>query len=148
MDIRIFSRESDSTFTNVRSSVRKQNPSTAWNHHLSSFNLHPSASFIILHSSFTFFIHPSFILRLLSFTACYLSFLYQNYKIYILPIQFLCNTFLHLILYILSCRFRGGKIIERAKNRKILNFNSILLLLCCRNDKNAIWFICIFHSIL
>ena len=107
-----------------------------------------SSSFIIQPSSFTFFIHPSFILRLLSFTACYLSFLYQNYKIYILPIQFLCNTFLHLILYILSCRFRGGKIIERAKNRKILNFNSILLLLCCRNDKNAIWFICIFHSIL
>ena len=76
--VKIFSRESNSTFTNVcpfvRLSVRKQNPSTAWNHHLSSLNLHPSASFIILHSSFKFFIHPSFISRLLSFSACFIYF--------------------------------------------------------------------------
>ena len=60
----VFSRESDSTFTNVYLlvclSVRHQNPSTAWNHHPSSFIIH--------HSSF--FIHPSFILRLLSFLVC------------------------------------------------------------------------------
>ena len=55
----LFSRESDSTFTNVRSFVRPQNPSTAWNHHPSSF-----------------FIHPSFISRLLSFSACFLIFSY------------------------------------------------------------------------
>ena len=39
--------------------VCHRNPSTAWNHHPSSF--------ILQHSSF--FIHPSFILRLLSFSA-------------------------------------------------------------------------------
>ena len=46
----------------VRLSVCLQNPSTAWNHHLASFILH--------HSSFL--IHPSFISRLLSFSACLL----------------------------------------------------------------------------
>ena len=66
----IFSRESDSTITNVcpfvrsfvRSSVRLQNPSTAWNHHPSSFIflpssffIHPSSLFIIIHSSFLHF---------------------------------------------------------------------------------------------
>ena len=61
----IFSHKSDSTITNVCSSVclsvrQSQNPSTAWNHHPSSF--------ILQHSSF--FIHPSFISRLLSFSAC------------------------------------------------------------------------------
>ena len=70
----------------VRQSVRKQNPSTALILHLSSFNLHPSSflihpssilihpsSFLIPHSSFihsSFFIHPSFISQLLSFSAC------------------------------------------------------------------------------
>ena len=45
----------------VRSSVSHRNPSTAWNHHPSSFSLQ--------HSSF--FSHPSFISRLLSFSACF-----------------------------------------------------------------------------
>ena len=53
----IFSSKSDSTFTNVRPFVRlsvcHQNLKTAWNHHPSSF-----------------FIHPSFISRLLNFSAC------------------------------------------------------------------------------
>ena len=87
----IISRESDSTITNVcssvRSSVRLQNPSTAWNHHPSSFNLHPSSYFIhpssyfihpsssFIHPSSSFIIlhHPSFISRLLSFSACFLN---------------------------------------------------------------------------
>ena len=43
----------------VRTFVCQQNPSTAWNHHPSSF-----------------FIHPSFISRLLSFSACFLIFSY------------------------------------------------------------------------
>ena len=62
----LFSRESDSTITNVCSFVRLsvclQNPSTASNHHppsfilhLSSFFIHPSSLFIILHSSFLHF---------------------------------------------------------------------------------------------
>ena len=54
-----FSHESDSTIANVclsvRLSVHLQNPSTAWNHHPSSFILHPSSFFIILHSSFLHF---------------------------------------------------------------------------------------------
>ena len=94
-----FSCKSNSTFTNVCSfvhpsvclsvclSVRKQNPSTAWNHHPSSFIIHPSSFFfhplffILHHSSLSFFIHPlsffihpssffihpSIILRLLAF---------------------------------------------------------------------------------
>jgi len=73
----IFSRESDSTITNVcsfvRPSVRNQNPSTAWNHHPSSFIIHPSSFFIhsfFINSSFIF-VHPSFISRLLSFSACF-----------------------------------------------------------------------------
>ena len=53
----------------VRSSVINQNPSTARNHHPSSFNLHPSS--LLIHPS-SFFIHPSFILRLLIFSACLL----------------------------------------------------------------------------
>ena len=65
--VQIFSRESDSTITNVHPSV-----------YLSSKPLCSlkSSSFIILHSSFiypsSFFIHPSFISRLLSFTAYYI----------------------------------------------------------------------------
>ena len=51
----------------VRSCVLKQNPSTAWNHHPSSFIFHPSSFFI---HALSFFIHPSFISRLLSFSAC------------------------------------------------------------------------------
>ena len=47
----------------VRSSVSHRNPSTAWNHHPSSFILHPSIFLIILH-------HSTFISRLLSFSAC------------------------------------------------------------------------------
>ena len=35
--------------------VCQQNPSTAWNHHPSSFFIHPSLFFIILHSSFLHF---------------------------------------------------------------------------------------------
>ena len=53
--------------------VSQQNPSTAWNHHPSSFIFHPSSSFIILHhptSSFIILHHHSFISRLLSFSAC------------------------------------------------------------------------------
>ena len=60
----LFSRESDSTFTNVHPFVRSficpsftETPPTAWNHY-------PSSFFIILH-------HPYFILQLLSFSACY-----------------------------------------------------------------------------
>ena len=72
----LFSRDSDSTFTNVQSSIRlfvclsviNQNPSTARNHHPSSFNLHPSPFFI--HPS-SIFIHPSFISWLLSFSVCF-----------------------------------------------------------------------------
>ena len=51
----------------VRLSVLKQNPSTTWNHHPSSFIFHPLSFFN--HPS-SFFIHPSFISRLLSFSAC------------------------------------------------------------------------------
>ena len=57
----IFSRESDSTFANVHFSICPsiiKNPSTAWNHH-HSFILHP----------LSFFIHPSSISKLLSFSA-------------------------------------------------------------------------------
>ena len=59
----------------VRLSVINQNPSTATNHHPSSFNLH-SSSFNLHPSSFfihpsSFFIHPSFLSRLLSFSACF-----------------------------------------------------------------------------
>ena len=57
----IFSRESDSTIANVCSFVViKQNPSTAWNHHPSSFIFHHS-SFILYHFSFILH-HSSFIL--------------------------------------------------------------------------------------
>ena len=53
----IFSCKSNSTIANIclsiHPSVRQQNPSIAW-------NCHPSS----------FFIHPSFILRLLNFSAC------------------------------------------------------------------------------
>ena len=80
----IFSCKSHSTIANVCPSVHLsvwgQNPSTAWNHHLSSFILHHSSfftifhhslsSFIILHHPSAFLIHPSFISRLLSFSAC------------------------------------------------------------------------------
>ena len=70
-NIWLFRRESDSTITNVcsfiRLSVCHQNPSTAWNHHPSSFTIHPSSFFI---QSSSLFIHPSFISRLLSFSAC------------------------------------------------------------------------------
>ena len=64
----------------VRLSVRKQNPSTAWNHHLSSF--------ILQHSSF--FIPPSFISRLLSFSACFQSRkrLYNHQCLFVRP--FVC----------------------------------------------------------
>ena len=65
----IFSRESNSTITNVRSSVSLfaclslcKTPQQ-----LENIILHHS-SFIILH---LFFIHPSFISRLLSFSACF-----------------------------------------------------------------------------
>ena len=75
----VFSHKSDSTIINVCPfvcsfvclSVLKQNFQTAL-----SQSLHPS-SFIIHHSSFTFFIHPSFISRLLSFSAC---FQWKGYK--------------------------------------------------------------------
>ena len=55
--------------------VHLQNPSTAWNHHPSSFTIHHSSFFIhpssfFIHPS-SFFIHLSFILRLLSFSACF-----------------------------------------------------------------------------
>ena len=43
--------------------VWQQNLSTAWNHHPSSFILLPSS----------FFIHPSFISRLLSFSTCWFT---------------------------------------------------------------------------
>ena len=42
-------------------SVSHRNPSTAWNHHPSSFILQPRS----------FFLHPSFISCLLSFSACF-----------------------------------------------------------------------------
>ena len=51
--------------------VRQQNPSTAWNHHPWSFILHDSS--FILHQPLSLFIHPSFISRLLSFSACYIN---------------------------------------------------------------------------
>ena len=57
--IAIFSRKSDSTFTNVCSSVVSKTPQTAKNQWFP-----PSSSFIIHHSSL--------ILRLLSFSACFL----------------------------------------------------------------------------
>ena len=47
----------------VLSSVLKQNPSTAWNHHPSYFFIQTSS----------FYIHPSFILQLLSLSACLVS---------------------------------------------------------------------------
>ena len=59
-----FSRESDSTFTNV---VR---PSVCL-FVIKTLNSLKSSSFIILHHSSSFFIHLSFILRLLSFSACF-----------------------------------------------------------------------------
>ena len=78
----VFSRESDPTFTNVRSFVRLSVLSSSKplnSLKSSSFIIQPS-SFIIFHSSFihhfsfilhsSFFIHPSFISRLLSFSAC------------------------------------------------------------------------------
>ena len=73
----VFSRKSNSTITNVCSSVHLfvhssvclsvclQNPSTAWNRHHSSFIFH-NFSFILHHSSFILHHHP-FISRLLSF---------------------------------------------------------------------------------
>ena len=48
--------------------------------HLSSFIILHS-SFIILHHSSSFFIHPSFISRLLSFSACFITTLYRYFFI-------------------------------------------------------------------
>ena len=50
-----FSRKSNSSITNVCLFVHHQNPSTAWNHHPSSFFIHPSSFIITLHSSFLHF---------------------------------------------------------------------------------------------
>ena len=61
-----FSCKRDSIFTNVRSFVSHK-PKPLNTKSSSSFIIQPS-SFMILHS--WFFIHPSFISRLLSFSAC------------------------------------------------------------------------------
>ena len=76
----LFSRKSDSKFTNVCSSVHLSVCKTPQQlekiilHH-SSFIIHHSS--IILHHFSSFFIHPFFISRLLSFSACSLSKYYQ-----------------------------------------------------------------------
>ena len=75
--VTIFSRESDSTFTNVRPLVRSSVSKTP-QHHPSLFVIHPSSFFIhpsfILHHSSSILIHPSFISQLLSFSACFFSY--------------------------------------------------------------------------
>ena len=70
----VFSHESNSTITNVCSSVRSS--AKPLNSLKSSSYIINHSTFIILLSSFvfhpsSFFIHPSFISRLLSFSACY-----------------------------------------------------------------------------
>ena len=77
----IFSRESDSTITNVcpfvRSSAKPLNSLKS-----SSFIIHPS-SFIIFHSSIIILHHSSFIIsRLLSFSACFSCIWYGILVIY------------------------------------------------------------------
>ena len=51
---RLYIHKCPSVRLSVRQSVSHRNPSTAWNHHPSSFILHPS-TFIILHLSFLHF---------------------------------------------------------------------------------------------
>ena len=97
-----FSQESNSTIYNhkclfVRPSVCQQNPSTAWNHHPSSFILHSSSFFI--HSSSSF-IHPSFISRLLRFSACFID--NEKVKELILAIFLIISEVRFYILYLLN----------------------------------------------
>ena len=98
----------------VRLSVSHRNPSAAWNHHPSSF--------ILQHSSF--FIHPSFILQLLSFSTCLIIFVDFD-------LQAGCKVSNKEICSIMN---HGGRAAFAGNAKKILNFHctvgGIIVLSC------------------
>ena len=118
-NICVFSRESNSTIANVcpsaRPSVWKQNPSTTWNHHPSSFIFHPSSFFIypssFLHfATFKLFSLLGYIEILDSETFTFFANLFEYIRIF-LGIRIIFEYFLdkQIIFYIRFVQFSSDK---------------------------------------